>query len=714
MNLVSLILTLSIEVSQWVHHPHFGGFNSILTEGDQLMAATAGGILFCTVSPDGIGFDSTWTYQGRLGWDRVSSLYRHGDGSLWVTYLGGGIEVFHGSGAVTRYGQLEGLPLNLMVNQVYPDTAIYAATTQGLSIKSLGFFVTYNESGTGGGLPSSVVNCIAPVDSGLLVGTYAGLTLLLPGMPPSEASSWRGIDSLTGRPINAIEERGDSLWVIAGDKVFVCPPGGSWTQMSSYPGSWPASLAGTANGVVVGDQNALYTYSGGEWSSVENAFHGSLLTAVSEVAGVGVVAGMTNPISADRLEGPGMALITGSTVRRYTPPGCTSNDLYSIGVNSQGVCWVGAFRSGVGYHHGGSWNRVKGVLPQDNQIFALDVRGNTVYAASYHHGVTWIDWNGQEVLGGTTFTVSDGLLNDQITAVSVWNDQVAWFAHEPYWATPDEASGVSRISWQPGSPEAAVITGITGTGSFTGKFVRDVAAVSASTAWIATNTGLAEVSVPGGVSRVYRTADGLPSDDVLSLAVARSGDVFAGTATGLARLRDGTLQTIEGISGSVGSLCADHRGGVWAAVPGTLYRVGPDGEVQTFNRYNTPLPEVTVRAMACERETGRLWLATSHGAWVAELGTGLGPAAGGAVVYPNPFRPGAGEVLGVAGISEEPAVFSIFDMTGVLLFRYSSEGRDDFAWDGTASDGSPAASGVYVLMLEKPGAVEMLKFAIVR
>lgn len=714
MNLVSMILVFSIEVSQWVHHPHFGGFNHMLAEGEQVITATAGGILFCSVSPDGIEFDSTWTYQGRLGWDRVSNLYRHSDGGLWVTYLGGGIEVFHGNGSVTRYGQLEGLPLNLMVNQVYPDSLIYAATTQGLSIKSLGYFVTYNESGTGGGLPSSVVNCIAPVDSGLLVGTYAGLTLLLPGVPPSEASSWRGIDTLAGKPIYAIASRGDSLWVIAGDKVYACPPEGPWTPMSSYPGTWPASLLSSSNGMVVGDQNALYTYAVGEWSSVENVFHGCLLTALAEVAGAGVVAGMTNPISADRLEGPGLALVSGPTVRRYTPPGCISNDLYSIGVNSQGVCWVGAFRSGVGYHDGDSWHRVTGVMPKDNQIFALDVRGNTIFAGSYHNGVTWIEWDGESVLGGTTFTAADGLLNNQVTAISIWNDQIAWFAQEPYWATPDEASGVSRLSWQPGIPGTAVFTGISGSGSFTGKFVRDVAAVSASTAWAATNTGLAEVSVPGGVIRVYRTADGLPSDDVLSLAVTRSGDVFAGTATGLARVRDGAVQAIAGINGSVASLCADHRGGVWAAVPGTIYRVGANGEVQTFNRYNTPLPDVNVRAMACEWETGKLWLATPHGAWVVDLGSGLGSGTGGSSVYPNPFRPGSGEVLGVAGIMEEPAVFSIFDLTGQLLFRYASEGRDDFAWDGFSSDGSPVPSGVYVLTLERQGSVELLKFAIVR
>ncbi len=714
MNMIPLILSAAIEVSFWLHHPHFGGFNGMISEGNQLTVATGGGVLFCTVSDDGIAFDSTWTYGQRLGWDRVASLYPDSDGSMWIAYLGGGIEVFHPDGSVTRYGQLEGLPLNLMVNQVYPDTVIYAATTQGLSINSLGFFVTYNESGTGGGLPSSVVNCIAPVDSGLFVGTYSGLVLLQPDLPPAEPSSWRAVDLLAGKAVSAIAERNDSLWVIASDNVYICPPGASWTLLSSYPGARPSSILSGPSGISIGDQDTLYTFSGGTWTSVAGNFGGNLLTALAEIEGVGTVAGMTNAISEERLEGSGLALVSGSTVTRHTPPGGISNDIYSIGVNTLGYCWVGSHRSGVGYYYGNEWHRVQGFMPNNNQIFALGVRDYTVFAASYHSGVTWLDWDGQEVHDGITFTASDGLLNDQVTAISVWDDQIAWFAQEPYWATPDEASGVCRLSWQPGLPETAVISTISSSGSLPGKFVRDVEAVSATSAWAATSAGLAELSVGTGVERVFRTSDGLPSDDVLSLAITRSGDVYAGTSTGLARVRNGALQVIDGVPGPVGSLCADNLGGVWAAVPGTLYRLSSEDELQAFNSYNTPLPEVDIRAMACDWGEGLLWLATSHGVWEVSLGQGLYEGPYSPVLYPNPFRPGAGEVLGMAGLPDEPMDLSIFDLSGALLYRCSTTGRDDFAWDGRGTDGSPVPSGVYVLILEQQGVTDLFKFAVVR
>ncbi len=714
MNVVTLILTLSIELTQWTHHPHFGAVNHMITDGESVIAATAGGILFCTASAGGLSFDSTWTYQNHLIWDRVSSIHRDEEGSLWVTYLGAGIEVFHPDGSVTSYGQLEGLPLNLMINQVHPDTVLYAATTQGLSVNNGGYFITYNESSTGGGLPSSVVNCVAPSDSGLLVGTYSGLALLLPGQPPSDASSWREVPLLSGSTVNGITWRNDTLWVIASDRVYLCPPGGQWALQSSFPGTRATSVLNSSSGIIVGGQDAVYTLAEGSWTEVEGEFMGGLVTALGEVNGGGIVTGMMNSISEERLEGPGLALISGGTVTRHVPPGCISNDIESIGVNSTGICWVGAHRSGVGYYNGSQWRAVSGAMPSNNQIFAVGVRENTVFAAAWHFGVTWLDWDGQSVQGGITFTTEDGLPNDQINAVSVWDDGTAWFAHEPFWQTSGEPSGVSRLSWQPGVPETAVFSVISSAGSLLGKEVKDVVAVSATSAWAATTDGLALVSADTGVERVYSTAEGLPSNNVLSVAVTRNGDVYAGTATGLARVRDGVVWVVNGVTGSVGSLCPDHRGGVWAAVPGALYRIGPEDELLAFTTYNTPLPEMDIRDIACDWESGRLWLATSHGVWAADIGQGLGGDPASAVLYPNPFRPGAGEVLGIAGVPDEPMECSIFDLSGGLLYRCETTDRNDFAWDGSSSDGSPVPSGVYILILEGQGVSGLLKFTLVR
>lgn len=119
--------------------------------------------------------------------------------------------------------------------------------------------------------------------------------------------------------------------------------------------------------------------------------------------------------------------------------------------------------------------------------------------------------------------------------------------------------------------------------------------------------------------------------------------------------------------------------------------------------------------MLVESDLGHLWMATGHGMWRGELETGLSGDGSAAGVYPNPFMPGRGDVLGISGVPDEPAEISIFDLTGTLVFEYSSPGRDDFAWNGQTADGSPAASGVYMITV-RSGAYEtlLMKFALVR
>ncbi len=72
--------------------------------------------------------------------------------------------------------------------------------------------------------------------------------------------------------------------------------------------------------------------------------------------------------------------------------------------------------------------------------------------------------------------------------------------------------------------------------------------------------------------RVYTTADGLPSNEVNSVAVGADGSVWVGTDAGLGRLRDGqwtVYTTADGLPGNyVNPVAAGSDGSVWAAVQG--------------------------------------------------------------------------------------------------------------------------------------------------
>jgi len=236
-------------------------------------------------------------------------------------------------------------------------------------------------------------------------------------------------------------------------------------------------------------------------------------------------------------------------------------------------------------------------------------------------------------------------------------------------------------------------------------------------AWAGTDEGL--VWLDGDrqmILETYNAQSGLPSSTVTSLAVNRSGTVFVGTAAGLAKVSDDVLTEVDAIGESIEALVCDELGSVWVSTSDGLKRYFEStGTVEEYTSFNSVLPVCTIYAMSVNSDDGEIWLSTDHGLWRGELETALSGDGSDARVYPDPFIPGRGEVLGIAGIPDEPSEIKVYSLTGSLVFEYSSSGRDDFAWDGNTSDGETVASGIYMLLVTQ-GDLEPLhlKFALVR
>jgi hypothetical protein len=88
-------------------------------------------------------------------------------------------------------------------------------------------------------------------------------------------------------------------------------------------------------------------------------------------------------------------------------------------------------------------------------------------------------------------------------------------------------------------------------------------------------SGLRVGTFPVDVRTEYTLADGLPSNDVLAIAVVMSGDVYAGTAKGLARFDGRRWHSVADISGPV-TLLAPSGDGLLVASHGKLVRVRRD------------------------------------------------------------------------------------------------------------------------------------------
>ena len=178
---------------------------------------------------------------------------------------------------------------------------------------------------------------------------------------------------------------------------------------------------------------------------------------------------------------------------------------------------------------------------------------------------------------------------------------------------------------------------------------------------------------------------------------------------------------MEQITGNVSMLCFDNLSCLWAGcsdlwggIPEGLYRIYPDGTVEEYNTLNSPLQSLNVRNIACDYDNGFLYIVTDHGLWKLTLEQGMSGSIETATVYPNPFIPGDGQVLGVAGLPDELFDIQLFDLTGELVYESLSQHRNVFSWDGYDTDGKLAASGTYIVRISQNGADRFIKLAIVR
>jgi hypothetical protein len=130
------------------------------------------------------------------------------------------------------------------------------------------------------------------------------------------------------------------------------------------------------------------------------------------------------------------------------------------------------------------------------------------------------------------------------------------------------------------------------------------------------------------VGRSWTTADGLPSDDVLSVAVTPSGTVYAGTAAGLARLEKDRWVAVAGLNGPVRALAPSsqtiHVGE--DATEKTVDRllVATDAGLHTIVDGNAPDPPTRWRKGEAPGPASYPWSVAESQNWGYLLGTSVG------------------------------------------------------------------------------------------
>jgi len=125
--------------------------------------------------------------------------------------------------------------------------------------------------------------------------------------------------------------------------------------------------------------------------------------------------------------------------------------------------------------------------------------------------------------------------------------------------------------------------------------------------------GIAVGTFDAELATTYTTEDGLPSNDVLSIALTTDGNVYAGTSQGLARFHDGTWQRVSDYRGPVKLLAADGQG-VVALAAGNLFRFEGASIADVTELPSRVREAETLHSLSARRQ---LMLATSNGLFEA-------------------------------------------------------------------------------------------------
>ncbi len=229
----------------------------------------------------------------------------------------------------------------------------------------------------------------------------------------------------------------------------------------------------------------------------------------------------------------------------------------------------------------------------------------------------------------------------------------------------------------------------------------------------------------------------LPSDDVHTVSLDKSGNLWIGTGQGLVVLygadnavssnniiaepvviiQDGIPEALLTDVG-IYAIKVDNANNKWIATNGAgVYYVSDSGETTKlhFTSKNSPLPSDVVYDVSIDESTGKVFFATEKG--VVSYNGDVSTEANNfnnAIAYPNPYRP---EYKGNVTIKNLPnrALVKITDIVGNLLFEKKAEGGI-VEWNTNNAKGKPVASGIYLVLMTNADGTETktLKIAVVR
>jgi ligand-binding sensor domain-containing protein len=571
---------------------------------------------------------------------------------------------------------------------VVKNGEIWAATDQGVARAArfglnLSSPTSWTRFQTAQGLPSNTVTAMIVVQDTLIVGTSSGAAYF-------DGSTFQPIASLAGRAIVDALQAGNQwyvLWNQTGTHTVQLVPGVAGTALTVA-----ANTGGTANGLIAQQAGVpqiatsfagVTQWNGGSWDSwMPNGPNSSLFSSLimdgngvlwcgSGISGQGRGFYRYDPSRPDGQQWKNF------TVAAF--PIMETNDFYKVGVGTGGSAWVS------------SWGRGVIEIANDTIRRKLDADSSPALASSVPSGPAY------EVIGsvaadaaGQTWFVNRTAVNSNFLARLVNDTTLAYSTnviHPGQGTFTVMAIDENGTKWlgnaEPFNKPA------------TGLYYFNSAGIVSGT------------SGTGGWGHM-NTADGLPDNTVLSLAIDKTGSVIVGTDIGLMIISEPLFPKQRHFSSfplreqSVQAVVVDAVNNKWVGTKEGVFLMNADA-TQILRQYTVAgtggrLVDNDVRSIAIDHERGIAYFGTERGMSSLSIAPVRTEQAFSTIdVGPNPFLIPSETPLMIRNLIEESSV-KILRVDGSLVVEFTAQGGGRAFWDGKDSAGQTVGSGIYFVV----------------
>ena len=715
-------------IDTWKNYTDMKSLRAVVMNEGVLWGATSGGLF----SSDG-GTIVKYTNSEGLSSNDLTALAVDGSGRIWIGSEQGDIDVFD---PMTRqWLYIRDVVLSNRIQKSIrsfwvTSDSVFVATDFGVSVFRLSRWEFGDTYANFGFASQAGVNQILILNDQLWLATDLGVaTAPRYSVNLSSPSSWTRFQSTEGLPADAatsITAFHDTI--VVGTTLGVAYKSLSGFQgLSSSMGMQIKTLVSSANRLLILWNRPPYALAA--LTSVLD----SLAPALSDPQWMGndVVTDSTGTQVFIATAGDGIHQ-RGTVTATIIPNGPQSNLFSSLAVDARGVLWCASGISGQG--HG--FYRCDPSLPETKQWQNFAVGSNSVMSTDDYYKVSagsggriWVSSWGRGVV-----EIAGDTIRRKINENSTPNLASSVFSTPPFVVVGGVATDPDGKDWfvnrtaLNGNYLARLISDTSfsfytnllspGQGLFTAIVVDQN-----GTKWMANAepfnkpaTGLyyfnEQDRVPGtsvsGGWGMMTTADGLPNNTVLSVAVDRDGSVCIGTDLGLMIVSDPLYPRQRHFSSfplreqSIQAIAIDAVNNKWVGTKEGVFVMNGDA-TQILQQYTVSstggkLVDNDVRAIAIDQQRGRAYLGTEKGLSSIEIAPVSTARSFATIrVAPNPFKVPSGTPLEIRNLVSESFI-KILAVDGSLMTEFRAQGGGRAFWDGTDSFGNLVGSGIYFVV----------------